>query len=231
MNGGPSSSVIVAVAVPTVSVAFCVDSSGDSGSIDPGLTERTISIFLANDQRDEGDEFFDLTLNVDPETVATDARSMLTALGRIIDNDVAFVLPAGWSMIGVPSAADPPTAVHSTILTNPRPSIWRWDVAEQVFVPFDELTETGGTGQGLFVNAAEATTVLLEVPLPPALLHLEPGWNVIGVMTATLASDLPAGIAGVPWTLEDGIMRSATVLEPRRSYWVYVIFPVDLALE
>jgi hypothetical protein len=68
------------------------------------------------------------------------------------------------------------------------------------------------------------------VPLPPALLHLEPGWNIISVITATLASELPAGIAGVPWTLENGVMRSATVLEPRRSYWVYVIFPVDLAL-
>ena len=208
-----------------------VDSSGGSGSIDPGLTERTISIFIANDLRDEGDEFFDLTLNVDPETVATDARSTLGALGQIIDNDVAFVLPVGWSMIGVPSAADPPTAVHSTILTDPRPSIWRWDVAEQLFVLFNELTETGGTGQGLFVNAGEATTILLEVPLPPALLHLEPGWNIISVITATLASELPAGIAGVPWTLENGVMRSATVLEPRRSYWVYVIFPVDLALE
>ncbi|HCN10147.1 MAG TPA: hypothetical protein DIT01_19645, partial [Lentisphaeria bacterium] len=208
-----------------------VDSSGGSGSIDPGLTERTISILLANDQRDEGDEFFNLTLNVDPETVATDARSTLAALGRIIDNDVAFVLPVGWSMIGVPSAADPPTAAHSTILTDPRPTIWRWDVAEQLFVLFNELTETGGTGQGLFVHAGEATTVLLEVPLPPALLHLEPGWNIISVITATLASNLPAGIAGVPWTLENGVMRSATVLEPRRSYWVYVIFPVDLALE
>jgi len=208
-----------------------VDSSGSSGSIDPGLTERTISIFLTNDQRDEGDESFNLTLNIDPDTVATDARSTLTALGRIIDNDVAFVLPVGWSMIGVPSAADPPTAAHSTILTDPRPSIWRWDAAEQMFVPFNELTETGGTGQGLFVNAGETTTVLLEVPLPPALLHLEPGWNIISVITATLASDLPAGIAGVPWTLENGVMRSATVLEPRRSYWVYVIFPVDLALE
>jgi subtilisin family serine protease len=208
-----------------------VDSSGGGGSIDPGLTEQTISVFLANDQRDEGDEFFEITLNVDPQTVATDARSTLTALGRIIDNDIAFVLPVGWSMIGVPAAADPPTAAHSTILTDPRPSIWRWDVAEQLFVPFDELTETGGTGQGLFVNAEKATTVLLEVPLPPALLHLEPGWNIISVIAATLASELPAGIAGVPWTLENGGMRSATVLEPRRSYWVYVIFPVDLALQ
>ena len=69
------------------------------------------------------------------------------------------------------------------------------------------------------------------MPIAPAALHLEPGWNIISLITATLASDLPAGIAGVPWTLENGVMRSATVLEPRRGYWVYVIFPVDLALE
>ena len=208
-----------------------IDSSGGGGSIDPGLTERTITVFLTNDQRDEGDEFFSLALNADPETIATDARSTLTALGRIIDNDIAFVLPVGWSMLGVPSAADPPTTAHSTILTDPRPTIWQWDAAEQVFVPFNELTETGRTGQGLFVNTAETTTILFAVPIAPAALHLEPGWNIISLTTATLASDLPAGIAGVPWTLENGVMRSATVLQPRRSYWVYVIFPVDLALE
>lgn len=192
-----------------------------AATISAGDTTTTITAELANDPRDEGDEIFNIILTVDPDTVATDQRSTLTATGTIVDDDVAFVLEAGWAMIGIPDGTDAPADTHSTILLYPRPTIWAWDAVAKRYDVFDETSDVTTAGSAYFAYASEAATLLFEIPAAPSSIELTAGWNLIAVTVQMDFAALSPAVIGVAWTWDGQTLVPVSQLEPRRAYWVY----------
>jgi hypothetical protein len=190
-------------------------------TIPAGDVTTTILAQLANDPRDEGDEVFNIILTVDPETVAADQRSTTTATGTIIDNDVAFVLEPGWTMIGIPDGTDAPADMHSTTLLYPRPTIWAWDAVAKRYDVFDETSDVTTAGSAYFAYASEAATLLFEIPAAPSSIELTAGWNLIAVTVQMDFAALSPAVIGVAWTWDGQTLVPVSQLEPRRAYWVY----------
>lgn len=186
-----------------------------------------------------------------PRVIAS--RPLTAAAGEIA------LLP-GWNLISLPAApADPAPASVFGPLGDQARRVWSYDACDpgdpwKVWDPSNparsDLVEVSET-RGLWLEAGQPS--LLPAPGEPpvsTVLHLCPGWNLIGspVAQARPVASVLAPIAGKyqrvfgydpadvadPWEIHDVAVpawaNDLKSLRPGRGYWILVIEETDLPI-
>ena len=136
--------------------------------------------------------------------------SELAVVSITVSGITTYALPAGWSMISLPCAAEDPSLE----------SIFPKAISLFEFEGGYQRAASMEMGKGYWINLAEASTASirggrqtsLSVALPPAWSMVGPGQNVVS------ASSFGEQVISV-FGFEAGYFRAAA-LEPGKGYWV-----------
>ncbi len=160
----------------------------------------------------------------------SDAISVTNSTGAVLTkyyvvrlgDSFTLVLSSGWNLISLPlvPAAPSPVALFGTNMQ----AIFSWDGRRYV-IP---TAMQAKTGYWVYLANPATVTVAGTAPADGSLIHLSPGWNLVGPVGAQTVPGLPV-IASFGWDGTRYVIPAICV--EGKGYWFYTNIATDLLPE